>query len=144
MTSTPAVGTQASSAAVNVEVTYTVLAVKKDDLRKAIADELNQQVDKKKQKLSNDDVLKGANVSVQNQTGPAAATLTVTEDTTAVPIINVAQVKSLAAGKKSGYIKTTISTWPGVKSVDVKFSPFWVSKAPKAAKITVKLQQVKG
>jgi len=143
VTATPAVGTQASSAAVTVEITYSVLAVKKDDLRKMIGDALTKQVDKTKQKLSNDDVLNGATVSVPNQTGPAAATLSVTEDTTAIPIINVAQVKTLADGKKSGDIKTAISAWPGVKNVDVKFSPFWVAKA-KASKITVKLVQVKG
>lgn len=142
VTATPAVGTQATSAAVTVEVTYSVLAVKKDDLRKIIGDALNKQVDKSKQKLSNDDVLKGATVSVQNQTAPAAATLNVSEDTTAIPIINVAQIKTLAAGKKSGDIKTVILATPGVKNVEVKFSPFWVTKA-KASKITVKLVQVK-
>jgi hypothetical protein len=143
VTATPGVDQQASTSTVNIEITYTVLAVKKDDLRKVITDTLNEQVDKTKQKISNDDVLDGASVSVQNQTAPAAAILSVNEDTTAVPIIDVAQVKKLAAGKKSGDIKTTISTWPGVKKVDVKFSPFWVSKAPGQGKITVKLLQTK-
>ncbi|MBX4199465.1 hypothetical protein KW789_01060 [Candidatus Saccharibacteria bacterium] len=143
VTATPGVDQQASTATVNIEITYSVLAVKKDDLRKVITDTLNEQVDKTKQKISNDDVLNDVSVSVQNQTAPAAAILSVNEDTTAVPIIDVAQVKKLAAGKKSGDIKTTISAWPGVKKVDVKFSPFWVSKAPGAGKITVKLLQTK-
>ena len=143
VTATPGVDQQATTSTVNIEITYTVLAVKKDDLRKVISDTLNEQVDKTKQKISNDDVLTGATVSVQNQTAPAAAILSVNEDTTAVPIINISQVKALAAGKKSGDIKTAISAWPGVKKVDVNFSPFWVSKAPKASKITVKLLQSK-
>lgn len=143
VTANPAVGAQATSTVVNIEITYSVMAIKNDDLKKVITDSLTKQVDKAKQKLSNENVLNGVNVSVQNQTAPAAATLTVNEDTTAIPIIDVNQVKTLAVGKKSGDIKTAISAWPGVKTVDVKFSPFWVSKAPKASKITVKIQQVK-
>ncbi|MDB5160705.1 MAG: hypothetical protein JWO96_85 [Candidatus Saccharibacteria bacterium] len=145
VTSTPSLGQAASTVNVTINITYNVLVVPKADLRKAISDTLSQQIDSKKQKLSNDDVLTGANVSIQNQTAPAAATLTVTEDTTAIPIIDVAQVKKLAAGQKSGDIQAAISGWPGVKNVNIKMSPFWVSKAPKHQnKIIVKLEQVKG
>jgi hypothetical protein len=145
VTSTPSVGQPASTANATITITYTVMTVSKADLRKVISDTLSEQIDKNKQKISKDDVLNGANVSIQNQTADAAATLTVTEDTTAIPIIDVAQVKQIAVGKKSGDIQAAISNWPGVKGVQVKMSPFWVSKAPKKpSKIIVNLQQVKG
>jgi acetolactate synthase small subunit len=61
-----------------------------------------------------------------------------------VPIINVALVKKQAEGHKSGDIQAAINNWAGVKNVDVKLSPFWVSKAPKKdGKITVILKEVK-
>lgn len=143
-TSTPDVGQAASTANVTITITYTVLTVSKDDLRKVITDTLNDQIDKSKQKISNDDVMKGAGVSIQNQTGEAQATLSVSEDTTVIPIINTNEVKRIAMGKKSAAIQAAISEWPGVKNVDVKMSPFWVSKAPKKpGKIQVKLVQVK-
>jgi hypothetical protein len=140
----PAVGQQASSTSVSIQITYSVLVVQKSDLQKVISDNLNNQIDKSRQKISSSDVVKDASITVQNQTAPAAVTLNVSEGTTAIPIINTTQVKQLAAGKKSGDIKNAILTWPGVKDVNVKMSPFWVSKAPKNQnKITVTLNQVK-
>jgi hypothetical protein len=144
VTANPAVGQQASNTSVNIQITYTVLTLQKADLKKVIGDTLNEQIDKSRQKISTGDLLKDASITVQNQTAPGAATLNVSQTTTAVPIIDVAQVKKIAAGKKSGQIKSVISTWPGVKSVEVKTSPFWVSKVPKKEKkITVILQEVK-
>lgn len=143
-TANPAVGQPASTTTVETKITYTVLTVKKADLTSAINDSLSKQVDKNKQKLSTDDVLKTATVTVQNQTSPTAVTLNVNEDTTAVPIIDEASVKKQIGGKKSGDIRSSITAIPGVKEVNVKMSPFWVSKAPKnPAKIKIIQQQVK-
>jgi hypothetical protein len=140
-TASPDVGQPASSINVSIKITYTVLAIKKDDLSKAIADKLTQQVDKTKQKLENDDPLAGADVSVQDQQSPSKVTLAIHEDTKAVPIIDVNSVKKQVGGMKAGQIQSLLTPIPGVKSVDVKMGPFWVSKAPKnPSKITVKLQ----
>jgi hypothetical protein len=143
VTSTPAVGQQASTVSVTIKITYTVLTLQKSDLQKAITDALNKQVNSSEQKLSNGNVLNSATVSVQSQSSPTTATLAVTEDTTAVPILDVASIKKEAVGQKTGDIAAAIDNLPGVKNVTVKLSPFWVSKAPKASKITVVQQQVK-
>ena len=143
ITSTPSVGQPASTANVNIKITYTVLTVKKSDLSQAIQDKLASQIDKSKQKLTGN-FLDDASVTVQTQSSPSSATLSVSEDTTAVPIIDIASVKKQAAGKKVGDIKSALGSWPGVKDVDVKLSPFWVSKVPsKSSKIKVVLQEVK-
>ena len=143
ITATPAVGQPASTSSVTIKITYTVLTVKKTDLSQAIEDKLGDQIDKTKQKL-NGNFLNDANVSVQSQSSPSSAVLVVNENTTAVPIINIASVKKQAKGKKTGDIQAAIGNWPGVKSVDVKLSPFWVSKVPgKEGKIKVVLQEVK-
>jgi hypothetical protein len=143
ITATPSVGQPASTANVSIKVTYTVLTVQKDDLKQIIQSKLEGKIDKSKQKLS-DTFMDDADISVQSQPSPSSAVLLVNEDTTGVPIIDTASVKKIAAGKKSGDIKAALNAWPGVKSVDVKFSPFWVSKAPsKQNKITVVLKQSK-
>jgi hypothetical protein len=142
ITANPAVGQPASTANVSIKVTYTVLTVKKSDLSQAIQDKLASQIDKSKQKL-NGNFLNDADITVQSQSASGAG-LSVREDTTAVPIIDIASVKKQVEGKKSGDIKAAIGSWPGVKEVDVKLSPFWVSKAPgKDSKIKVVLQEVK-
>jgi hypothetical protein len=142
ITANPAVGQPASTANVSIKVTYTVLTVKKSDLSQAIQDKLASQIDKSKQKL-NGNFLTDADISVQSQSASGAG-LSVHEDTTAVPIIDIASVKKQVEGKKTGDIKAAIGSWPGVKEVDVKLSPFWVSKAPgKDSKIKVVLQEVK-
>jgi hypothetical protein len=143
ITSSPSVGQTASTANVAIKITYTVLTVKKSDLSQAIEDKLADQIDKTKQKLSGN-FLDDAGVTVQSQSSPSTAALNINENTTAVPIINIASVKQQAEGKKVGDIKAAIGNWPGVKTVDVKLSPFWVSKVPKKdAKVTVVIQEVK-
>lgn len=143
VTTSPAVGQPASTASATVVVTYSVLTVSKDDLKKAVSDELNKNIDKTKQRLSADDVLKDITVDVGSQKSPTEVTLEIQQTTTAVPIIDVAAVKKQAAGQKTSTIKASISVIPGVEEVDVKMSPFWVSKAPKAGKITIIEQQIK-
>lgn len=143
ITATPDVGQPASTATVNIKITYTVLTVRKDDLEQVIQAKLSDQVDKSKQKLS-DSFMNDASITVQGQSSPTSVSLLVNEDTTAVPIIDTANVKKISEGKKAGDIKTAINAWPGVESVDVKLSPFWVSKVPtKSSKITVILKEDK-
>lgn len=143
-TTSPEVGQPASNVTVTVKITYSVMVVPKQDLKTAVENKLKEQIDEKRQKLSLDDVLEGISVTVQNQTAPAQATLVISQETTAVPMIDIAGIKSQVAGKKRSEIETIVKQYPGVESVNVKFSPFWVSKAPsKPDKVTVKLEEVR-
>lgn len=143
VSSSPAVGEEGDQADVTVKINYSVLAIPKEELKKAVTDQLNKQIDTSKQKIGDEDVLKDITVSVQSQKSSTVATLSINADSTAVAIIDIDGIKQQASGKKTGDIKKLLSDLPGVKNVDVKMSPFWVSKAPKAAKITVVQQQVK-
>lgn len=142
VTASPALGQPASNTTVTTTINYTVIAIQKSDLRKIITDALNKQIDKSKQKISDEDVLKEATIGVQSQASPNDATLSVSIDTTAVPIIDVASIQKESAGQKNGDIQSAVGGLPGVKSVNVKLSPFWVSKAPSASKIKVVQEQV--
>jgi hypothetical protein len=106
---------------------------------------VDKKVDKKKEKLSDADVLKDLIITVQNQQPSSPnATLSISKDTTAVPIIDESAVKDQLKGKKENQIKDYLNSYPGVKNVEVKFSPFWVSSAPgKTGKIKIVEQQVK-
>lgn len=142
VTATPGVGQPASTVSVNIKITYSVLTVKKDDLKTIVSAQLGKQIDTKKQQILDSDVLKNVVISVQNQTSPTVTALNITADASATPNIDVNSIKTQSAGKKSGEIHDLISGINGVKSVDVKMSPFWVSTVP-AGKIKVNLQQVK-
>ncbi|HVX58555.1 MAG TPA: baseplate J/gp47 family protein [Candidatus Saccharimonadales bacterium] len=143
VTSSPAIGQAATNVTVTLKITYTVLAVKQDDLKAAINHELANQIDKSKQKLDDTEVLKDASVDVTNQSSSTGASLNITENTSAIPLIDAASIKNMSAGKKSGVITSEVSSIPGVKSVKVNLSPFWVSKVPtKHSKITVTIQHV--
>ncbi|MEX1995729.1 MAG: hypothetical protein WD887_03050 [Candidatus Saccharimonadales bacterium] len=142
ITAVPAVGQQTSNANVTVKVTYTVLTLKKDDFKKFLEDNLNSQIKDSSQRLSGD-VLKDANVTVQNQK-KADATLSVGIETVAMPVIDIQAIKNQVKGQKRGNIQSTLSALPGVKDVKVKLSPFWVSKVPgKTSKITVVVEPEK-
>jgi hypothetical protein len=68
----------------------------------------------------------------------------VSKDTSAVPILDEDAIKLQIKGKKENQIKEYINSYPGVKNVDVKFSPFWVSHAPgKTSKIKIVEKQIK-
>lgn len=144
VTSSSKVGDQVSSADVTVKITYTVLVVSKEDLSKAITEQLETQFDKSKQQIGTEDVVKDATINVQNQTSPKVADLQIIEQSTAIPKIDLKLIKNQIRGQKVGDIRSLIEQWPGVKKVDVNLSPFWVSKAPKnTGKIKIVLTQVK-
>lgn len=143
-TATPEVGQPATTVTVNIKITYSIVALKKDDLKQIVSDRLEKQIDKAKQQILDKDLLKNLTASVQNQTSPTNMTLNITVEASATPNIDTEAIKRQAGGLKKGDIRNFVGQLPGVKDVDVNMSPFWVSKAPnKPARITVTLEQVK-
>src|SRR3990167_8596384 len=143
-TATPQVGQPATTVTVNIKITYSIVALKKDDLKQIVSDRLEKQIDKAKQQILDKDLLKNLTASVQNQTSPTNMTLNITVEASATPNIDTEAIKRQAGGLKKGDIRNFVGQLPGVKDVDVNMSPFWVSKAPnKPARITVTLEQVK-
>ena len=142
VTASPAVGQPGSSTTVGREVTFTALTVKKADLNKFIADGLNSQFDTKRQKLSTTDLIGASQISLASQSASTNASFNIVINTTAIPIIDEASLKNQLAGKKEGEVRNIVGGLPGVKGVTVKYSPFFVSKAPGPSKITILQQQV--
>ncbi|OGL38228.1 hypothetical protein A3J32_00870 [Candidatus Saccharibacteria bacterium RIFCSPLOWO2_02_FULL_46_7] len=143
VTASPDVGQPASTVNVNIKITHSIVALKKDELKQIVADKLKKQIDTSRQQILDNDLLKNVTNTVQSQTSPANMTLSVTAEASATPNIDTEGIKRQAVGLKKGDIRNFIGQLPGVKDVDVNMSPFWVSKAPNnPAKIQVTLQQV--
>lgn len=130
------VGDEAEAVTVSETVSYTMFGAAKADIRKLIEADAEEEIDRSKQSLI-DDGIDDARFVVES-TG-AEPTLKVSMAATAVagPQIDAEAVKRDIVGKKSGVVKDELMANQGVESVVVKYSPFWVTKAPKAEKTTV-------
>ena len=129
-------GEQGTSVTVTETVTYTMFGARQDDLKTLLNSAIKDKVDTSKQGVL-DDGLGSATYNVSNSSATAAQ-LTLATNATVGPDLNTDDIKTAAAGKKSGDIKAQLKSNPDVTDVDVKLSPFWVSSVPKkTSKITV-------
>ncbi len=137
VTTSAKVGDKVDSVKVTATVPYTMLGIKKDDLKKLVLANVDNEIDTKKQKITDDGIAK-AKFSQQNPGSAANAVVAVKVRTTAGPELNIAELKKQVVGLKAGDIKALIEDSPGITEVQVAYSPVWVTKAPKDTnKITV-------
>jgi cytoskeletal protein RodZ len=142
VTTSANVGAVADNVTVTEAVTYTLFGVHKDDLKTLVDTSAESQIDTGKQKVQ-DEGLDHATFNVDNASATGAQ---VTMDTKAVagPDIDINSIKNNAVGQKAGKIKGDLEGNPGIKSVDVNLSPFWVSTVPKkTSKIKVVISKPK-
>lgn len=137
-TSAPAVDQEASAAKLTSETTYTLLGVKHTDL-KAIFDTYtkSQIANAANQKIyaSGDDK---ASFTEFNK-GDSGYSVRVQAGAQVGPNIDEKALAQQLTKKRSGEIQQQVEAIQGVEDVSVKFSPFWVTKAPgKADRITIK------
>ncbi len=130
--SAPSVDQEAANAKMTGEATYRLVAVKRSDLKAVYDAHTFAQIDKASQKIyrSGDDKT-GFSQFTEVEGGfntKAQATAQVG------PNINEKLLAQSIAGKQAGEIQEMIQRIQGVDNVNVKFSPFWVTKAPKDTK----------
>lgn len=140
ITSSPAVGAEASEVTVTSITTYSMLGVVRDDLKQLVVAQAQKQIDTKKQSIGNDGLdqaiftLKEKNGTRQQIAVQSTVSTGAQEDQAAL--------KKQVAGKKKGDIQQILGDLPGAKSVEVNYSPFWVYKAPSNPdKITIEFKQ---
>lgn len=128
-TNSSSVGSVADNVTVTETVTYTLFGAHKSDLEKLVDNDVSSQIDTSKQKIQ-DEGIDSATFTVNSQTSTGAQ---VTMDAKAVagPDIDIASIKKNAEGQKSGAVQSDLENNPGIKSVNVHLSPFWVSTVPK-------------
>ncbi len=122
-------GDAASTVTATSTVTYTMFGVHESDLKKLVEDSIKKEIDTSQQSIL-DNGLSKAVYNLTSQT-TAEAKINLVAVATAGPDLDVADIKTNAAGKKGADIRASLQNNPDVKSVDVKLSPFWVKSVPK-------------
>jgi hypothetical protein len=139
------VGTQTNTVTVSGSYSYTMYGAYLSDLDTLINNQINRSSS-----------FSPAKQSILN-TGSANATFTVQSATattikvnmlissTIGPKLNIDQLKTQSAGQSGTNIINNISSIPGVKTVTIKYSPFWVTATPHSAKkITIVIEKANG
>jgi hypothetical protein len=147
-TSTPNVttssnaGDAASSVTVTEAVTDSMFGAQEADLKALVDNAVKEQIDTSKQSILSEGLDKAVfNVSSQTETGAEMSMHTVA---TAGPELNIDDLKQQVGGKKSGEVKSILQSNPDVTNVNVKLSPFWVTKVPKKhSKVTIVITKPK-
>lgn len=130
--SIPAVGQQATSAKLTQETTYTLLGVSKSDIKLVYDAYLSTQI---KGNASQKIYASGESTTQFSSFAKVDGGYSVKAIATAQvgPNIDSNKVASDARGKMIGEVKQSLESIQGVHGVDVKLSPFWVSRVPSDA-----------
>jgi hypothetical protein len=131
VTSTPNVNEESSDVTVTVTITYTELGVKKDDLKQLIEDNVKKNIDTSKQVIR-DNGLNNATIRVVDKKSADEATFSISTISVAGPQLDTDGIRKDIAGKKKGATIKAIQSRPGIKDVEVNYSPFWVFSTPKS------------
>ena len=132
-TSVPALDQEATTAKLSAETTYRIVGISRANLIAIYDAYTKTQIEgEKNQKIyrSGDETTSFAQFTDTDGIFRVKATATAQVG----PNIDEAQLAAQIAGKRSGEIQQLIETIQGVEDVNVKLSPFWVTKAPTDAK----------
>lgn len=138
---TPQVDQEANEVTVSSDKTFAMTGVKKDDLEKLVEHSVQEEVDKRKLQVQSSGIDKAVFRS-GNRKDDGTTTLSMQTQVVLGPKIDTDALKQQIAGKKRGDVENIVKEIEGVKEVDVKYSPFWVSSTPKNVnKITIKYEE---
>lgn len=136
--STPAVGQEATSAKLTAETTYTMVAVNRSDLKKIYDAYVKTQIKGNESQKIYESGDKSTTFSQFSPGEGGAYTAKVRAAAQVGPEIDDGSLAKTLVGKRAGEIQQQLEEIQGVEDVQTTFSPFWVTTAPKAEKITIK------
>jgi hypothetical protein len=140
--SKPAVGEKVSGrATASFEITYTVNAVSNRDLNDFLSAKATKLIENSNNQRVYSNGFKKLQLSSFKAMDGGQATVRLTATVEIGPKLDEDKIKQNSVGLRSGEIRALLTETPGVEAVDVKFSPFWVSHAPDAKKITIKINE---
>lgn len=140
ITSVPKLNEEGSEVTVTVVTTYTMLGIKKDDLKTLVEDDANKKIDKSKQEILDNGIDKAIFRIVEKKPN-GEIRVNIQSTVEAGPQLDKEAIKKEIAGKKKGETQQIIQSRPGIVDVEIKYSPFWVYSTPKNVnKITVEFQ----
>ncbi|MCA9329633.1 hypothetical protein KDA11_03225, partial [Candidatus Saccharibacteria bacterium] len=130
VSASPEVGSESADTTVTSVVSYKMLGVKREYIKTLVTNNAKTQIDVSKQSIQND----GIDKAVYRVTNKSSADIQVISLQAVVSTgteVDEEALKKELVGKKKGEIQQLIGNRPGVKEVDVQYSPFWVYKTPK-------------
>ena len=140
--SAPAVGAEAvdGRAKLTVPTTYAIQAVSKTDLDTYLRKSLESNFDDKDAQKVYNTGIDAATISNFRKDGETMLA-SVNAKGSVGPIIDEGDLKEQVKGKRYGEVQEIIKSMNGIKSVDVKFSYFWVRTVPNNIdKITIQFK----
>lgn len=141
---TPVVDSEASEVTVTSASTYTMIGVKKDDLKKLVREQLKKQPDTEKKNVLNEGI-DTAEFATGTKPSPTATTIAMQTTVILGPGLNQDDLKKQVAGKKSGEAESVLGKIEGVTEARVTVKPFWATKIPKKpGKVQIIIQQANG
>ena len=128
--SNPAVGVEATAkATLTSSTTFTIVAIAKADLEVYLKDNLTKQIAGKNQRIYDDGIAK-ITLSDYLSTDQGTTIKIFTDASLIGPNIDQASIKNQVKGKQFGDAQALLSDIPGVNTVDIQFSYFWVRRIP--------------
>ncbi len=141
---TPAVDSEANEVTVTSASTYTMLGVKKGDLKKLIKEELKDKDETKDQNILSEGI-DSATFAVSAKPADGVATIAMQTKVVVGPALKQDEIKRQLAGKKHGEAESLLSERAGVTEARVRTKPFWNNKVPgKPHRVTIVIQQANG
>jgi len=132
VTSSVDAGQPANTVTVTETISYSMFGVREDDINTLLDTDIKKQVDNNSQGIL-DNGLSSANFTVNNQNNTSAQ-VAMSATASVGPQINVDDVKQQSLGKKPAEIRNILETNQDITKVDVKLSPFFVTKVPNSEK----------
>lgn len=133
--STPNVGEPSANVTVTVTITFTQLGIRKDNLKQLVETDVKKRIDTGKQVIQ-DNGLDKAVIRVVDKKSPTEVKFQLQTIVVAGAQLDATGIKKEIAGKKKGETQRIILARPGIKDVDITYSPFWVFSTPKQASHT--------
>lgn len=128
--STPALGAESDAqATLTSTVTFTLIGIPKADVELYLKDALGKQITNEANQRIYSTGIDSAVLAGYSKTGDTA-TVNISAKGQIGPNINTDTVKQNAKGKKGGEVQAQLTSIPGVDSVQVNFSYFWVTTVP--------------
>jgi len=128
-TASPAVGEEAANGTVTLGVTYTMLAIKESNLTDSVKKIQESNITTATQKIYDSGFSKAKLGQVERKSA-GEALMRFTTNATVGPFLEASEIAEDIKGKSAGETKEIIGDRPGISSVEVQYSPFWVYQTP--------------
>lgn len=143
VTTSPQVGAESNTTTVSVNLMFTMMGIKQDDVKQLIQNDIKPRIDPEKQIILQDGLDKAV-IRTANQ-GRDTKKVDIQTQVLVGPQLDADSIKQDIKGRKKGDAKNVILQRPGIKEVTVHYNPFWVVKAPSnPSKINVTFLQSNG